>query len=244
MLELVLLPTLMDKLISLVTTRKQYNKALFDNLVQPAFKDFEQVHADYISSLEHYHARLSDKSFAMNLDHPIFDELEMDSVKTAHFRTKLTSFNPHKGAKQLAPFLVALNSYLHGIASFNNYPGLANAIVTDPRSLSREDLKPLMIANLARESELLENRVNIYQSDPMRFVLRRILVGFDAPIYEESQYKEDLDLIMGANEYMVTTDDERRRACAYIIAGLMQGFQFSFSFVNTEYANLRDHLAL
>jgi len=77
MLELGALLSLIDRLIDLVKKHSELNRELFNDFVQPAFQTFEVVHTDYIDSLTRYTARLSDKNFKLDLDHPVFRVCEV-----------------------------------------------------------------------------------------------------------------------------------------------------------------------
>jgi hypothetical protein len=90
MLDLIL--TLIDRLIALVKKGEELNRKMFDDFVQPAFQSFDMVHADYIDSLTCYSARLGDTTLSMDYNHPVFRDIELDSLKSEHLRSKLKNF--------------------------------------------------------------------------------------------------------------------------------------------------------
>jgi hypothetical protein len=99
MIDLVL--RLIDRLIDLSKRQEQVDRALFTDFVAPAFEAFERVHTDYIKSLVRYQSRLSDPAYPIDLTHPIFDDMKLDSLKTQHLRTKLSDFHPESGSLQI-----------------------------------------------------------------------------------------------------------------------------------------------
>ena len=115
MLDLAL--RLVDRLIDLSKRREAVNRAQFVDFVEPAFQSFEKVHTDYIDSLTRYSARLADLSMRMDLKHPIFGEMELDSLKSEHLRAKLKEFKPDTAPVKLRDFLSAIDFYLKGMSA-------------------------------------------------------------------------------------------------------------------------------
>ncbi len=114
MLDLIL--KLIGRLIDLAKKREEVNRATFVDFVQPAFEIFETVHADYIDWLTRYSVRLADKTLSMDYSHPVFQDIELDSLKSEHLRTKLKDFRPNKAPLKIRPFLTAVDFCLKGLS--------------------------------------------------------------------------------------------------------------------------------
>jgi hypothetical protein len=235
-----------DRLIDLVKTRKEINRALFLDLVQPAFQAFEAVHTDYIDSLMRYNTRLADTKVPMDLDHPVFDEIDLDSLKSGHLRTKLKDFRPKDSSPKLTKFLTAIDFYLRGISASGDHAELVHKIATsNSKSLMSEDLKGLRVpvGSIEFYIESLKDVPMVFSDDPMRLALRNVLVGLDAPLPSSDLEEREL-LEEGAGLWAYQTDEQRRLQCAYAIQSTMREFQFAYATVSAEYSALRAELMI
>src|SRR5947209_8466029 len=131
MLEISVLLSLVDRLIDLVKKRSELDRGLFEDFVDPAFRTFEGVHTDYIESLTRYRDRLADKSFNMDLNHPVFRDIEFDSLKSEHLRVKLSDFKPSDSSPKLRQFLTTIDFYLRGIAASGDRTEFVERIATE-----------------------------------------------------------------------------------------------------------------
>src|SRR5215469_3747124 len=191
MLELGALLSLIDRLIDLVKKRSELNRELFNDFVQPAFQTLEVVHADYIDSLTRYSARLADKSFKMDLEHPVFREIELDSLKSEHLRTKLADFRPANASEKLQPFLTAIDFYLRGVSLSGERAEFIDRLAdkTPPR-ITEADLEKALggkgrfgdQTEKAPFHDLNDQSYAIIFADPMREGLRDALFISDAPV--------------------------------------------------------------
>ena len=151
-----LLLKLIDRLIDLAKRHEEVNRALFVTFIQPAFQAFETVHADYIESLVRYSSRLADKTLAMDLHHPIFADIELDALKSDHWRTKLRDFKPNESATEIQHFLTAIDFYLRGVSASAHHADLVTKLAGDAlRSVGRADF------SLADMQNLVVNRTSI-----------------------------------------------------------------------------------
>jgi hypothetical protein len=250
MLDFLILGKLVDRLIDLVKTRKEINRALFLDLIQPAFQALEAVHTDYIDSLMRYNSRLADTKVPMDLNHPVFDEIDLDSLKSGHLRTKLKDFRPKDSSPKLTKFLTAIDFYLRGLWAWGDHAKLVEKIVGDARvALDFEDLKGLTLVKGSidvfwDEDGTLKGTPMMITSDPMRFALRQVLVGFDAP--KPTSEEEDLAQLAGdVNEALwFRTNEERRTLCSYAIKEAMGRVQDSYALVSAEFSTLRAELMI
>jgi hypothetical protein len=257
MLDLIL--RLIDRLIDLAKKREEVNRAMFVDFVQPAFQIFETVHADYIDSLTRYDARLTDKTLSMDLNHPVFRDLEMDSLKSEHLRTKLKDLRPADAPPKLKPFLTAIDFYLRGVSASGARVQFLDKLASDRAAeINENDLEndlggktglgghlPGVAFAVLNHLESLDlgspkGRHVVIFSDPMREALRVALLGFDAPREEDPQWECMLDAVSRVQSNPI--DNERRTLCSWAVKGAMRHFQNSYAFVSSAYSALRSEL--
>jgi hypothetical protein len=256
MLDLIL--KLIDRLIALAKKREEVNRGMFVDFVQPAFQTFETVHADYIDSMTRYMARLEDRAFKMTTDHPVFRDIEMDSLKSEHLRTKLADFKPIDAPAKLRPFLIAINFYLRGLSASGARAEFPDKVaVPSLQNLNINEIEEALggkdgfggqapgDAYLVLDAERPRYESVIF-ADPMRQALREQLLGFDSPSEPDAQWKIMCTALgMGIpdpGESWPPTDEQRRRLCAFAVSSAMRHFQFSYRHVSTTYSALRSGL--
>jgi hypothetical protein len=236
-----LLLKLVDRLIDLAKRREEVNRAIFVNFIQPAVQTFEIVHTDYIDSLVRYKSRLADQSLAMDLNHPIFGDIELDALKTDHLRTKLRDFRPNESQPKIQRFLTAIDSYLRGVSASAGHADLIKKLAGgDVWSLGPNDMKGLFLGR----SRMDLPWDDVLNSDPLRFELRNILIGFDA--YKPENDEEEREQLAEAAEQFIRgasyRDSWRREQCLHAISGLMRHFQSLYGGVSSAYSELRSEL--
>lgn len=67
-------------------------KSSYSNDLEPALKDFEIVHKDYIDSLKNYLEIIKSDKDVLNINHPIFEKIKDDALFTDSLRQKLFSY--------------------------------------------------------------------------------------------------------------------------------------------------------
>jgi hypothetical protein len=240
-----LLLKLVDRLIDLAKRHEEVNRSLFVNFIQPAFQTFELVHADYIDSLVRYSSRLADKTEAMDLNHPVFADIELDTLRTDHLRTRLRDFKPRESPPKVTRFLTAIDFYLRGVFASTDHADLVSKLAGGSyRSLAANDLKSLVLSRDPIEALAFAEEPSSWPplvSDPLRLTLRQILVGFDAPWPENDQEDHQM-LAEGVGNILFFSDDKRRQLCLGAIRDLMGHFQALYSVVSTAYSELRSEL--
>lgn len=243
MLELTILP-LIDRVIELVKKRGELNRELFNDFVQPGFQAFEVVHTDYIDSLTRYKARLADTHFKMDLNHPIFHDIELDSLKSSHLRTKLDDFKPADASEKLRPFLASVDFYLRGVSASGMRIDLLNKIAL-AQPMFREEVGEA-IGTGDPEYHVLPPPDSdrpplptIVFADPLREAISDVFAGFDAP--SEADRRQPL-VIEGIGYTQSGPEENRRRMCGFVINTAMEHFQHSYSYVSQEYSKLRSQL--
>jgi hypothetical protein len=239
-----LLLKLVDRLIDLAKRHEEVNRAFFVNFIQPAFQTFEIVHGDYIDSMVRYTARLADKTLKMDLNHPVFADIELDALKTDHLRTKLRDFQPKESLPKIQGFLTAIDFYLRGVSASTDHADLVAKLVGDAlRSFGPNDMKSLALSPKSIDvlPPPLAPEFGFLVSDPLRLALHQAFVGFDAPLAENDEQDREL-LTEAAGNLRVMKDDQRRELCLYAIRDAMGHFQALYGVVSSEYSKLRSEL--
>ena len=86
----------------------QYKKDLMQNFVEPLYAQFETVHNEYVASFQNYRTLLSKPEPPLNLEHPVFAEMQKDHAMSDTDRAKLVGLSQHLNtfrsevAKQMA----------------------------------------------------------------------------------------------------------------------------------------------
>jgi hypothetical protein len=249
-LDLVL--KLIDRVIDLTKEVEEVNRKTFVDFVQPAFQTFEIVHADYIDSMTRYGARLADTTLSMDQNHPVFRDIELDSLKSEHLRTKLKDFRPANSPPKLRPFLTAIDFYLRGLsASGARAEFFDNLALNRPEDLNMSDIEEALggkhgIGDQPPEETFLEigspqMPYRFIHSDPMRTALREKLLGFDPPSDADAQWNMMRRTLRDEHGWYGTSD-QRRKLCSAAVSSAMWHFQNSYSFVSSAYSALRSEL--
>ena len=93
-----LIDKLADRIIQLLTYRKQMRADLLEKYVLPVFGEFEQVHSAYLESFARYRG-LIESSSDPNWIKSLQATLERDNLFSANCRSKEALNNsPHRGA--------------------------------------------------------------------------------------------------------------------------------------------------
>ncbi|HCT84519.1 MAG: hypothetical protein A2X11_17020 [Bacteroidetes bacterium GWE2_42_24] len=71
---------------------KDNKKNLFENFLEPAIKDFENVHSNYLSTFKSYIELISNKKIPLNENHPILESIKTDSLFSDDLRDKVYSY--------------------------------------------------------------------------------------------------------------------------------------------------------
>jgi hypothetical protein len=241
-----LLLALVSRLIALAKRREEVNRATFVDFVQPAFQTFETVHTDYIDSLTRYSIRLADTRLVMDLNHPVFRDIELDALKSEHLHTRLKDFRAEQSPPKLKPFLSAIDFYLRGVSASGQ-----RAELIDKLALNRlEAFGPEALRVLATDGDP-SDRATVFApsgsrapiliyADPLREALRVALVGFDAP--RDFNEEDARNMILDESARWLDTDESRRRLCSEAVRAAILYFQNSYASVSSAHAALRAEL--
>jgi hypothetical protein len=240
-----LLLKLVDRLIDLAKRHEEVNRTLFVNFIQPAFQTFEIVHADYIDSLVRYSSRLADRTLAMDLNHPVFADIELDALKTDHLRIKLKDFKPKESSPEIQGLLTAIDFYLRGVSASADHADLIAKLAGGAlRSFGPNDIKSLVLSKASIEVHPIEVHPfapTFLVSDPWRLALRQVFVGFDAPKPENDEEDREL-LTQGTVNLCFISDEQRRELCLNAVRDAMGHFQALYGVVSSAYSKLRSEL--
>jgi hypothetical protein len=232
---------LIDRVIDLAKRGETVNRALFVDFVQPAFQSFESVHEDYIDSLTRYSARLADPKFPMDLNHPVFGDIQLDSLKSEHLRSRLRDFRPDAAPPKLREFLRAIDFYLKGMAASGAHAAVVEKLAQAPSDVLSETVGSLVAEKNVNERGLyISPQGPVIFSDPMREALRNMLVGFDAR--QDVGEEEDHEMLSEGVLRLPLDENERRRMCAAAVRLAMEHFQACYSVVSSALAKLRSEL--
>jgi hypothetical protein len=108
-----LIDKLADRLIQLLTLRKQQRSDLLEKYVSPVFSEFETVHSAYLESFSRYRQFIPDSSD----QHWIPDlqaTLERDNLFSANARSKVVRLAQSEQEESLDTFIAAISDYLLG----------------------------------------------------------------------------------------------------------------------------------
>ena len=108
-----LVDKLADRIIQLLTFRKQQRGDLFEKYVSPVFAAFEAVHAAYLESFSRYRQAIQDSSDQQWL--PILlSMLDRDNLFSASARSKVIRLAQSEQDGSVGPFVSEIRDYLLG----------------------------------------------------------------------------------------------------------------------------------
>jgi hypothetical protein len=114
MLDLLL--KLIDRFIDLAQRRREDNRRFFSDFVAPAMTDFEAVHKDYLDSFKKYGDLVTNESFLLNEDHPVFSAIRKDNLFSDGLRGKVkVAYASRSNWYPIAGLLGAMEAYLTGL---------------------------------------------------------------------------------------------------------------------------------
>ena len=121
---------LIEKFVDLQKRREETNKALFKDLILPAFSDFEIVHKDYVESFKRYRDLIETTEEPLSDKHVVLRLIQKDSLFTEHLRTKAWGHDELYSDKIFGGFAIAIFKYLFCVTD-------NDSSLTDPRSNPR-----------------------------------------------------------------------------------------------------------
>ena len=108
-----LVDKLVDRVIQLLTYRKQMRAALLETYVTPVFAEFEQVHSAYLESFSRYRDLIRSTQ-EPNWIQSLQATLEKDNLFSANCRSKVVRLAEAEDSDTLGPFIKGISEYLMG----------------------------------------------------------------------------------------------------------------------------------
>ena len=108
-----LVDKLVDRVIQLLTYRKQMRAALLETYVTPVFAEFEQVHSVYLESFSRYRDLIRSTQ-EPNWIQSLQATLEKDNLFSANCRSKVVRLAEAEDNDTLGPFVKGICEYLMG----------------------------------------------------------------------------------------------------------------------------------
>jgi len=80
---------LIDRCIQLAEKRREQNRSIHQDFIEPILADFETVHADYITSFSEYRDLIFTSECPFDTDHPVITKLARDMLLRQQLRARL-----------------------------------------------------------------------------------------------------------------------------------------------------------
>ncbi len=109
-----LVDKLADRIIQLLTYRKQQRADLLEKYVSPVFAEFEGVHAAYLESFSRYREVIQNSSDNQWLQ-TLLSTLDCDNLFTASARSKVIRLAQAEQDESLGTFISEIRDYLLGV---------------------------------------------------------------------------------------------------------------------------------
>jgi|WetSurMetagenome_2_1015567.scaffolds.fasta_scaffold818746_1 hypothetical protein len=149
---------MIDTIVKLLSTLKdgvkfykENKKNLFENFLEPAIKDFELVHSNYLSTFKNYIEQFSNKEIPIDEMLPILENIKTDSLFSEDLRNKVYSYYDYSNNDLFTDFN-------HSILEYFEYS------VSAPRFNSNFDYEREMKRNAVR-MEFYVGLINIISDD-------------------------------------------------------------------------------
>lgn len=109
-----LVDKLADRIIQLLTLRKQQRADLLEKYVSPVFAEFEAVHSAYLESFSRYRQAIHDSSDQHWLP-TLLSTLDRDNLFSASSRSKVIRLAQAEEDESLGTFITEIRDYLLGV---------------------------------------------------------------------------------------------------------------------------------
>lgn len=119
---------------------------LFNFFIEPAFKDIEMVHNNYLECFSEYLDFFKTNDFPFDMNHTIIKKIAVDSIFTENLRQKVWSFYNNYREIYFCDFVILLNDYFKEDNYF--YPKLDFYIT----SILPDELLKMRVTNSSRFS--------------------------------------------------------------------------------------------
>lgn len=105
---------LIDRCLQLINHRKEQNQELYSDFATPAMACFEELHKGYIESFNLYRELVLHTDKPMDLSHPIFEKIRMDSLLSSELRAKTAALSKFDSDPTVGTLIRAIAIYVLG----------------------------------------------------------------------------------------------------------------------------------
>lgn len=196
---------LLDRLATLPVTSQTTQFDLFRYFMKPLYSTFEQLHNDYLDSFNRYWMTITETELPLNEDHPIFNEIRVDSVFSRHLRSRLQ----HQNAKWFGNLkdMVQLDcrNFITAVGNYILYTVREKWVL-----FSSIELPDPFDSDWFKASGGPGERSNI----PRKLLLHFLMVGFKDATNEEKRREVALKIIENIIEILQSLFDDVSKAYA------------------------------
>jgi hypothetical protein len=220
-----LVDKLVDRVIQLLTYRKQMRAELLETYVTPVFAEFEQVHSAYLESFSRYRDLIRSTQ-EPNWIQLLQATLEKDNLFSANCRSKVMRLAEAEDNDTLGPFVKGISEYLMGAR-------LVDPLGKMTHPLHVQRWRQSLIRTLGEIAE--ENWQMVLDPD-----------GARPPLSPE---EIDSELVQLRSRYPIdarslANQDALKRACALAaLDAIVREMQFQYDQVCQAYVDLRGSLS-
>jgi hypothetical protein len=220
-----LVDKLVDRVIQLVTYKKQMRAALLGTYVTPVFAEFEQVHSAYLESFSRYRDLIRSAQ-GPNWIQSLQATLEKDNLFSANSRSKVVRLAEVEDNDTVGPFVKGICEYLMGAR-------LVDPLGKKIHPLHAQRWRQSLFRTLGQIAE--ENWQLVIDPDGAR------------PPLSPEEIDDELEQLRGRypiDAGTVTNRDALRRACALgALDAIVMEMQSQYDQVCQAYVELRGALS-
>lgn len=138
MIDLIL--KLIDRCISLIKRKEEFDRGLFTDFVKPIQEDLDRVHSNYMDSFKKYRDMMESIEHPVPSDSILFKTISEDSVFSYFDRAKLHLLKRYLNHSVFGQYIKEIRDYL--VLSGDSYPlrGVTRKIEGDPKDILEENL--------------------------------------------------------------------------------------------------------
>lgn len=179
-----LLFQLINRIIDLAKRREQQRVDFFKHFVEPAWKDFEAVHENYLATFRKYLDLVADQTVVLDEHHPVFRALEMDSLFSDAMRSRLAEVTRVRiEDERVAGFVHSIVSYLRSFPENS----LLHAVLPDIYLANRDPSwgLPMCLPRISLKHELGHAARREITADERRALARMCISAAVEDLQEE-----------------------------------------------------------
>lgn len=222
-----LIDKLADRIIQLISYRKQARKTLLNDYITPIYEQFESVHQAYLVSFNQYRS-LIQSATELNTNSPILGNIEKDNLFTASQRVKVFELAKAAEDEVVGGFIGSVYRYL------------VDTRVVNP--LSNEEKPDLIYTQLWRQS-LVGELSDIFEENWQSVI--------DSSASRPPLTEEEIEQELGqkCNQFKIDQEDDlkieklKRFLALDTVDGIVYEMQSQYQEVNSEYFKVKKRLS-